>query len=92
MIYLAIYLAAASLTGFCMMAADKRKAQMSKSRIRERTLFAVSWLGGSAGVYAGIFAFRHKTKHRAFTVGIPFIMAAQCAAVFAFLYILYHSR
>ncbi len=86
MVYLVIYLAAVSLTGFCMMAADKRKARVKETRIRERTLFAVSWLGGSAGVYAGIFVFRHKTKHRAFTVGIPFIMAAQCTAAALVLY------
>ena len=82
------YLAAINLTGFLMMAADKRKAVRSKPRISKKTLFIVAWLGGSLGVFLGIFAFRHKTKHKKFTVGVPFIMAAQAAvllfAVFLF--------
>jgi uncharacterized membrane protein YsdA (DUF1294 family) len=79
--YLYIYLAAVSLIGFFMMAADKRKAIKSKPRVSEKTLFITAWIGGSLGVYLGIFAFRHKTKHKNFTVGLPFIMAAQIAAV-----------
>ncbi len=86
MVLLVIYLSAVNLTGFFMMAADKDKARKQKSRISERSLFTVSWIGGSLGVYIGIFAFRHKTMHRAFTVGIPFIMAAHCAAFLLILY------
>ena len=86
MVYLVVYLAAVNLIGFFMMAADKRKAQKSLSRISEKSLFAVSWIGGSLGVYAGIFAFRHKTLHRSFSIGIPFIMAAQFAAALLLLY------
>lgn len=81
MIYLVIYLAAVNLIGFFMMAADKRKAKKSLSRISEKSLFAVSWVGGSLGVYSGVFTFRHKTMHRSFTIGIPFMMAAQCVVI-----------
>lgn len=82
---LVIYLAAVNLAGFWMMAADKRKALNSRPRISEKSLFTVTWIGGSLGVYIGVFACRHKTRRRAFTAGIPFIMAAQCAVIF-FLY------
>ncbi len=75
--FLWIYLAAISLIGFFMMAADKRKAIKSKSRVSEKTFFIIAWLGGSLGVFLGVLTFRHKTRHKKFTVGLPFIMAAQ---------------
>ena len=87
--WILIYFAALSVIGFAMMAADKRKAVRAKRRISEKALFTIAWLGGSLGVYLGIFAFRHKTKHKKFTVGVPFIMAAQAAAVwFAYRFLL----
>lgn len=88
MVFTVIYLAAVNLLGFILMAADKRMAQKQKSRISEKSLFTVSWMGGSLGVYTGIFVFRHKTRHRAFTIGIPFMMAAQCAVVLLVFYLL----
>lgn len=78
--YLLIYLAAINLTGFLMMAADKQKAVKSKSRVSEKAFFIVAWLGGSLGVFLGVFTFRHKTRHKKFTIGLPFIMAAQFIA------------
>ncbi len=83
MVFLYCYLAAINLAGFLMMAVDKNKARKSQPRIRERSLFAVAWMGGSIGVLLGIYAFRHKTLHKRFTIGVPFIIAAQiCAALF----------
>ncbi len=43
----------------------------------ERTLFLLAALGGSAGVWRGMYAFRHKTRHWYFVLGIPAILAAQ---------------
>ena len=83
--WLFVYFAAVSAAGFLMMAADKKKAIKSKKRISERALFTVAWLGGSPGVFLGIFAFRHKTKHKKFTVGLPFVMAAQVVLILFFL-------
>ena len=37
-------------------------------------------LGGSAGAWAGMYQFHHKTKHWYFVVGMPLILAAQLAA------------
>lgn len=50
---------------------DKNKAKKGKYRISEKTLFITAFLLGGIGIYAGMYKFRHKTKHTLFTVGIP---------------------
>ena len=50
---------------------DKNKAKNGKYRISEKTIFIIAILLGGVGVYAGMYKFRHKTKHLRFTVGIP---------------------
>ena len=75
------YLLLANLAGFCSMGLDKAKAARQAWRIPERTLFAIALLGGSIGSWAGMYAFRHKTKHLSFVLGIPAILIAQVAAV-----------
>ncbi len=64
--------------GFLLMLADKHKARKKKWRIPERTLLLTAALGGSLGVLLGMYALRHKTLHRKFTIGVPLILAAQC--------------
>ena len=76
------YLLAANLWGFAAMGADKRFAIKGKRRIPERTLFTIAILGGAPGVYLGMRAFRHKTLHRQFTIGIPLIFVLQLMAVY----------
>ena len=81
--------AAMSLAGLAAMGLDKsiargnedrvRRGKKPRRRIPERTLFLLAALGGSPGVLAGMYAFRHKTKHRSFVWGIPAILAAQLA-------------
>ena len=63
--------------GLLLMRIDKEKARRHRWRISEATLFTVALLGGSAGVLLGMYAFRHKTKHRRFTIGVPVILLAQ---------------
>lgn len=36
-------------------------------------------LGGSVGALAGMYTFRHKTKHPKFTIGVPAILAVEIA-------------
>ena len=76
------YIAVANIAGFIAMGADKRFAKMGMRRIPERTLFTIALVGGSVGVYLGMRAFRHKTLHRQFTLGIPAIFILQLAAVY----------
>lgn len=56
---------------------DKRKAQKNLWRIPERTIMSVAVCGGSVGVLLGMYAFRHKTKHLQFAIGVPVILSVQ---------------
>lgn len=67
----AIYLAVMNVLGVAVMWSDKRRARLHRWRIPEKVLFGVSLLGGSAGTWAGMYLFRHKTKHWYFVVGMP---------------------
>lgn len=71
------YLLLINAIAFVLMLADKRKAKKNLWRIPEATLFLSAALGGSIGALAGMYTFRHKTKHLKFTLGIPAILAAQ---------------
>lgn len=78
-----IWVLAWTILAFCLMGADKWKAAHDRWRIPERTLFLSAILGGSVGSLAGMYLFRHKTKHLRFTLGIPLILLLQIAlAVF----------
>lgn len=63
--------------GFLLMLVDKRRAQKNYWRIPESTLFTAAFFGGSIGCIAGMYCFRHKTKHLTFTIGMPAILIAQ---------------
>lgn len=67
------YLIIMNIAGVFVMFIDKRKAIKHRYRIPEKTLFLVSLLGGSIGTLAGMYLFRHKTKHWYFVVGMPLI-------------------
>ncbi|BAC14105.1 DUF1294 domain-containing protein [Oceanobacillus iheyensis] len=68
------YLVAANIIGFVIMYIDKRKAVRGHYRIPERTFWLLGILGASVGIYLGMQTFRHKTKHRSFTIGIPVLI------------------
>ncbi|MCD8046393.1 MAG: DUF1294 domain-containing protein [Clostridiales bacterium] len=71
------YLIVINLVGFFSMGLDKRKARRGKWRISEARLFVQAAVGGSIGSLAGMYVFRHKTRHAKFVVGMPAILAAQ---------------
>ncbi|MBO4701198.1 MAG: DUF1294 domain-containing protein [Lachnospiraceae bacterium] len=77
---LLIYLAAVNLFGLIIMGVDKSRAKRRKWRIPEATLFLVAIIGGSIGSIAGMYLFRHKTKHWYFVVGMPVILVLQIIA------------
>lgn len=70
-----------NMLAFCLMGIDKHRARTRQWRIPERVLFGAALLGGSAGAWAGMYLFHHKTRHWCFVVGIPLILAVQAAAV-----------
>ena len=74
---IACYLLPLNLAGFIMMWSDKRRARKGKRRIPEATLFTAAILGGSIGALAGMYTFRHKTKHKSFVYGMPAILIVQ---------------
>ncbi len=84
---LAIYLAGMNLAAFWMFGADKSRARKHRFRIPERRLLSLALLGGSLGALAGMYVFRHKTRHRLFSVGIPSMLVLQTAAAVYFYFL-----
>lgn len=78
---LSVYLAVVNLAAFCMFGIDKRRARKRRWRIPERRLLSIALLGGSLGALAGMYVFRHKTRHKVFSIGIPLLFVLQAAAV-----------
>ena len=52
-----------SLACFVLCAADKYFAKKQMRRIPEKVFFFLALSGGGAGLWLGMTAFRHKTKH-----------------------------
>lgn len=77
-----LYLIIINASAFLLMLIDKQKARRGIWRIPETTLLASAILGGSIGALAGMYCFRHKTRHLKFTLGIPLILTAQIALAF----------
>lgn len=80
-----IYLLIINILGFFAMGIDKWKAKNNHWRIPENTLFGFTILGGGIGTIAGIYVFRHKTKKKKFTIGMPVILILE---VILFTYII----
>lgn len=76
-ILLTTYIIIINLIGFFLMGIDKRKAIKHAFRIPEATLFLIAIIGGSIGSIAGMYIFRHKTRHWYFVYGMPFIFILQ---------------
>ena len=72
-----IYFCLVNIVGFVMMGVDKSRARRKAWRISEKSLFTCALVGGSIGTIAGMYAFRHKTKHWYFKYGIPAIVFAE---------------
>lgn len=73
------WLAFINIIAFIAMSVDKYRARNHKWRIPEKALFLFAILGGSLGGICGMYAFRHKTLHKKFTVGFPAILFFQIA-------------
>ncbi|CED93462.1 MULTISPECIES: DUF1294 domain-containing protein [Romboutsia] len=74
MIYYLIFI---NIVGLLSMYLDKYFAKNNMYRISEKTLFFIAIIGGSIGSIIGMYQFRHKTKHRQFTTGLPAILFIQ---------------
>ncbi len=76
-----------SLAGFVLMGTDKLLAKLEKRRIPEKTLLTVAALGGAVGSWLAMLLFRHKTRHRAFSIGIPLLTVIQFAIFLAIIFL-----
>ena len=74
-----LYLLLINLVALVVYGVDKHRAKKGQWRISEKTLFLLPLAGGSVGAIAGMYLFRHKTKHWYFRIGLPVILAAQLA-------------
>jgi uncharacterized membrane protein YsdA (DUF1294 family) len=69
-----------NLIAFLIMLWDKNRSKnRNNRRISEGLLFFMATCFGSVGVYAGMFAFRHKTQKWYFLVGIPLLIIQNIA-------------
>ena len=75
------YLAAVNLLAFTVYGVDKRRAKKDKRRVPEKTLFLLAIIGGSVGAWAGMYTFRHKTRHWYFRFGLPALLLLQAAGL-----------
>lgn len=76
---LILYVIIVNIAGFAEMAIDKRRARKGAFRIPEANLFLTAVIGGSIGCWAGMYVFRHKTRHLSFVIGMPAILLIQLA-------------
>lgn len=60
---------------FFLMGWDKAQAIKQKRRVAEYLFFLLAFAGGAIGVWVGMKAFRHKTLHNSFRLGIPVFVA-----------------
>ena len=75
--FVPLYLLTVNAAAFLLMLIDKQKAKKEKWRIPEATLMGFAVFGGSIGAWLGMQIFRHKTRHKKFVLGIPFIIGVQ---------------
>lgn len=81
------YLLLINITAFALFWIDKNSAKKQQwRRVPNFRLLALAVLGGSIGAWLGMYVFRHKTRQRLFTIGIPLILVVQILIVAFFLF------
>jgi len=79
--WIALYLLLINVFAYAQMGWDKHLSKCPGARrIPEKRLFLAALLGGSLGAAAGMYGFRHKTRHWYFRLGLPLILAVQVIA------------
>jgi uncharacterized membrane protein YsdA (DUF1294 family) len=78
---LGLHLAVASVAAFALFGLDKWLARTKRRRLREAGLLMLGLAGGAAGALAAMSAFRHKTRHWRFRIGMPVALVGHVVAV-----------
>lgn len=81
-----VFICIMTFLGYILMKKDKGYAENDKRRVRESTLLLVAACGGSLGIYAGMYKFKHKTLHKKFSIGVPVIMLIQVSLLVYYLF------
>ena len=71
---------------------DKLKAKKGAWRIPEKTLIGLAFLMGATGALFGMKFFRHKTKHKLFTIAVPVCFILNVLMVAAVVYLTTGSK
>lgn len=72
---------------------DKIKsADANSRRISEGQLFFMAAAFGALGVYAGMFACRHKTRKWYFLIGIPLLIVQNLVFIFFLYFFLFSAK
>ncbi len=70
---------------FAMFGIDKRRARRGSRRISERALLLSGLVSGTVGAWAGVFAFRHKTRKPSFLAPLAIASLIDLAIVWLLL-------
>lgn len=80
-----LYLGVINVLTFLLYGYDKFAAKRGLRRVREVVLLLAAVVGGSIGAECAMLLFRHKTRHRAFALGVPVILVLQIATAVVYL-------
>jgi uncharacterized membrane protein YsdA (DUF1294 family) len=75
---------ALNLVLFALMGKDKLAAKNKASRTPELTLLVLTFLGGTIGLFAGRYVFKHKTSKQEFNAALYAVIGAQAVCVWYF--------
>ncbi len=79
---LTIYIIVINIFAFFAMKLDKDLAKKQMWRISEKALFSFALFLGAPGILAGMYTFRHKTKHITFVILIPVLIILNIITVY----------
>ena len=88
----AIAMAVMSVVAFFSYREDKSLAQKGAFRTPEKKLLLLAACLGGIGAFAGMKAFRHKTKHLRFQIFVPVCMILQLLLLAALIYFIYLKK
>jgi uncharacterized membrane protein YsdA (DUF1294 family) len=69
--YIYIYIGIINVLTFFIFGIDKYKAKKNYSRVSEKGLFLLCFIGGGIGGFVGMYTFRHKTRKWYFNLLVP---------------------
>ena len=83
-----LYFILINIYGYMLMKIDKKRAIHHQYRVSEKKLWAVAFLFGAIGLFAGMKSFRRKTKHTSFKYGLPVMSLVEFGFVLYFMIVL----